>query len=104
MPPWEGTLAHLVNTIGPIVCGGDVALCQITLTTKDKRITKTKPLKKPRSQKTNHAFTANNCVVDVVVNCSARKKISGRITDSVAELFQLLTYAISVRQVVTGTA
>jgi len=36
VPSLEGRRAHwrnLVNTIEPSVCGGDAALCQITLTT-----------------------------------------------------------------------
>jgi len=37
VPSSEGTLAqhwrNLANTIEPSVCGGDVALCQMTLTT-----------------------------------------------------------------------
>ena len=31
MPLWEGRLT-MANTILPLVCGGDAALCQITLT------------------------------------------------------------------------
>jgi len=33
VPTWEGTLAALGNTIQLSVCGGDMVLCQITLTT-----------------------------------------------------------------------
>jgi len=32
-PHWMAHLCHLANTIEPSACGGDAALCQITLTT-----------------------------------------------------------------------
>jgi len=32
VPSREGTLAHPANAIEPSVCGGDAALCEITLT------------------------------------------------------------------------
>jgi len=32
-PVWRAHWWHLPNTIEPSVCGGDVALCQIALTT-----------------------------------------------------------------------
>ena len=32
-PPMRAHWRHLANTIEPFVCGGDAALCQITLTT-----------------------------------------------------------------------
>jgi len=30
---WDVHLRHLANTTEPFMCGGDAALCQITLTT-----------------------------------------------------------------------
>ena len=31
---WRCTLAHLANMTAPSMCGGDMALCQISLTTR----------------------------------------------------------------------
>ena len=55
-----------------------------------------KPLKKLRSYKANCAFTAHNGVVNIVVDCFASKKVSGRITDAVSTLLQLFANSISV--------
>jgi len=33
VPTWEGTFGAIANMTAPSICGGDVILCQITLTT-----------------------------------------------------------------------
>ena len=62
------------------------------------------PLKELWRKKTNCAFATHNRVVDIIEDCFPSNKISGRVTDGVSTLFQLLPNSISVRQVVVGTA
>ena len=56
------------------------------------------------TQQANSAFTAHNGGVDVLVDCFASNKVSGRVTYAVSTLLKLFSNCVTVRQVIVGTA
>jgi len=60
-------------------------------------------VKELRGKETDSSFAAHHGTVDVVLDCFASNKISGRVTDAISTLLKLLTNFISVWQVIAGT-